>query len=146
MAAQIKTDIREIVKILREFWKDEATYSEPKFIPLLFFVRNSAGELVGFAYAHDINDGYFREIHFDDLYIDKRFRNMGYGTTLTESLIKYAKFNRIPSISVCIDKGNRYTLKLCKKMGFRENRGHILLHLDLFSRRSSKLSNSQPVT
>ena len=47
------------------------------------------------------------------------FRRMGYGRAVVESLIKYAKNNRLDSISLEVRESNRAAIELYSSLGFK---------------------------
>ncbi len=47
------------------------------------------------------------------------FRRMGYGRAIVESLIKYAKYNGLASISLEVRESNKAAIELYTKLGFK---------------------------
>lgn len=130
MKIKCTKDIKKINQILNEFWGEDNKCTEPSFIPVFLSAYSNKTDLAGFLYAYDIDDGYYREIIIDDLYIKKSVRKKGYGTRLLSALLKYAKKQKINKIKVITEKTNLPAIKIYKNAGFKIKNESILLEID----------------
>lgn len=48
------------------------------------------------------------------------FRNRGYGEALMRALVEYVDMNGLGELSLDVDAGNRYTIRLYKSVGFKQ--------------------------
>ena len=121
MEITLTKDIQEIDSILEKSGKDEDLkgkgYSKPHFIPLFFSIKND-GEIIGYLYAYDINDGYFREVILDDVLIEEEFQGRGFGIKLVEELKRYCKSVGLSEISLKVLGTNFKGIKFYEKCGF----------------------------
>jgi len=116
MKIKITSKIKEIGKTLDKYWGTKSNNKlprKPKF-KVVFIYCEEQGKIKGFLYAHDIDDGYFRDCIIDEMTVreksDKKCIEW-----LLKKLIDYCKKEKISIICNSMDKIEKGVFK---KLGF----------------------------
>lgn len=124
------TKIKRIRRTLNKFWHEINTGSNPTFLPVFLSACNKSGKLIGFLYAYDIYDGYYRELTIDDLFVKRAFRNKGVATQLMTRLLNYVGANKIKKVIVKTCRHDLVTYKLYRKFGFKISKNDRLWYFE----------------
>ena len=91
----------------------------------IFVVLEKEKEIIGFLYAYEETKGHFpfhkkrKYIVLDNIVIDEKYRNNGYGEKLLNYIIEYAKNGNYDDIVLYVYKFNENAIKLYEKKGFK---------------------------
>lgn len=122
MMVIVSTNVSQISEVLKKFWGSKSGSDRPRFSPVLCYTKAASGRVAGFAYLHDIHDGYFREISIDELFVAPHFRRQGHGTMLVRRAIEYAKSQRAGRIFAEFNESDAAARAVCVKAGLKINR------------------------
>ena len=131
MDVEIITNIGQINNRLNSFWGNKRKITKPFLRPILILAYTKENSPVGFLYCYDLNDGYFREIILDDLFIKRQFHGGKYDSLLINAIIKYAKEHSIERLVLYIKEDNSRLKDMLKVAGFRINTNISMAELTL---------------
>ena len=84
-----------------------------------FVVGEEKGEVVGFGQA-ELNKYDKKKAMIEKIYVKKSFRGKGIGTKIFNELLNWLKKRKVKSVSAGIFIKNKASIKLHKKLGFKE--------------------------
>ena len=87
-----------------------------------------AGTLVGMTFVYLMETLTRKVMCFEELVVDKDYRNMGIGTKIMNQIIELAKMAGTDCIEGCTKNSNKIAQKLYKNLGF-EDRKNIAYRL-----------------
>lgn len=131
MEAYRTTDIVEIQKKLQHFWGNEAKVVSPRFRPVLCYSQTRRGQISGFLYAHDIQDGYFHELRIDDIYIRKVSGMREINLHLISSAVEYAKAHGIKRVTAAVNVEELGATEVYRRLGFAVDPNVKIAELEL---------------
>jgi len=119
-------DFDKILKLLKQLWPKKKKLerllnqyqTEIKSKSKLYFLINQKG-LVGFYSLRSIKQK--TVLYVDELVIDTKFRDKGFGTKVMENIISYAKRNRYEKIQLHSNFRRKETHRFYQKLGFKKN-------------------------
>jgi len=91
----------------------------------IFIVLEEEKEIIGFLYAYEETKGHLpfhkkrKYIVIDNIVIDEKNRNNGYGEKLLNYIIEYAKNGNYNDIVLNVYRFNENAIKLYEKKGFK---------------------------
>jgi hypothetical protein len=118
MTTELSSDIKHIGKALDKYWNtkpDKKLPRKPKF-KVVFIYSGEGNEIDGFLYAHDIDDGYFRDCIIDELTVKDKSDERCI-EDLLKKLIAYCKKEKIP-IKTWVERKDKLEIKILRKLGF----------------------------
>ncbi|MBU1252656.1 MAG: GNAT family N-acetyltransferase [Nanoarchaeota archaeon] len=129
MEIKVTSKKERIEKILKTHFGANATdekFMKPRLKIMLFYAEEGKN-ILGFLYAYDLNDGYFRKCIIDDVSTGKKF-DKKCAEKLVNKLIAYCKKEKIEAIGVNVGRYEypaKTELALYKKLGFEVNKNEV---------------------
>jgi ribosomal protein S18 acetylase RimI-like enzyme len=95
-------------------------------IKTIVLVAEIDKEVVGFCWANFVKFGLSKFGYIEDLFVDKKFRNKGIGTSLVKKAMKEMKKMKVNAVFVATGKKNKKSIKIYKSLGFKQDKNYWL--------------------